>query len=112
AADPPWRRELRARMDARREADHLRVEHARSARPRLRYLSDQSRWHGPGADHVQRQLRRVSHVLARRPEAGVRIEPQRQDRRRDERLHRRLGELEPKITTEDTEEEQRHALRN
>ena len=48
---------------------------------------------GPRADHVQLDLRRVPDVLARRQEAGVRIESEREVRRRDERVCCGLGRV-------------------
>ena len=46
--------------------------------PRLRRLPDQSRRHRPRARHLQRHVRRVPDVLARRQAPGVRVEPQRE----------------------------------
>ncbi len=46
-------------------------------------------------DDGTRDVRRVPHVLARRQEARLRVEPQRLAARRDERVHRRLGGMIP-----------------
>ena len=57
----------------------------------LRPLSDQRGRHRPRAGHVQRHVRRVPDVLARREATRVRVEQEREDGRGDERLHRGLG---------------------
>ena len=85
------RRQLRAVLAPRRQAPDLRVEHPGSQGPQLRHLHDQRGRHRPRAHHVQRDLRRVPDVLARRQAPRVRLEPQRQVGRGDERLHRGLG---------------------
>ena len=51
----PRRRELGAVLHARRQEDHLRVEHEGPARRQLRSLSHQPRRHRPRAGHVQRR---------------------------------------------------------
>ena len=85
-----WR-ELRALVASRRQAPDLRLEQGRSEGPRLRHLSRQSRRHRPRARHLQQHVRRLPDVLSRRQAPRFRIEPQREGRGRDERVHRGLG---------------------
>ena len=75
------RRQLRAGMASRREADHLCVERQRPEGSRLRHFHDQPRRIRPRADHVQRDVRRFPDVLAGRQEARVRLEPERESPR-------------------------------
>ena len=91
AGDQARRRQLRAVLASRRQAPDLRVEHQRSQGPQLRSLPGQPRRERPRAAHVQRDLRRVPDVLARRQEAGVRLEPEGEVGGGDERLHCGLG---------------------
>ena len=75
---------------ARRQADHLRLEQGRPEGPRLRAVPGERGRQRPGADHVQPDLRRLPDVLARRQEAGVRVEPARREAGGHERVHREL----------------------
>ena len=61
--------------------------------PELRPLPDQRGRHRPRAGHAQPRLRRLPDVQPRRQEAGLGLQPERQDPRRDQRLHRGLGAL-------------------
>ena len=85
------RRELRAVLLARWPEDHLLVEPAQPARARLRALARQRRRHGARTRDVERIVRRLPDVLARRQEAGVCVEPVPEGQRRDQRVHRRLA---------------------
>src|SRR5262249_3713783 len=85
--------EFRAVVASRRPPADLRVQRQGSEAAELRHLPDQPGWHGARAGDVQRHLRRLPDVLARRPSPGVRVEPEREGRRGDERVYRGLGEL-------------------
>ena len=77
-ADEAGRRQLRSVVAPGREAADLRVEHPRPEEAELRRLSDQPRWLRPRTRHVQRDVRRLSHVFSGRQASGVRVQPQRQ----------------------------------
>src|SRR5439155_20610746 len=87
----PRRRELRARVRARRVARHFRFQLARPAIAEHRPVSRAPRRLGAGAGHHQPGVRRLPHVLPRRHAAGVGLEPPWLEARRDQRLRGRLG---------------------
>src|SRR4051812_19939352 len=87
------RRELRAVVASGSEAAGLRVEREGPAAAQLRCVSDQRRRQRAGAGDLQRDVRRVPDVFSRRQAPGLRVQPEREDGRRDERLYRRLGRL-------------------
>src|SRR5260221_3631518 len=80
-------------MDTGWQANHLRVELARSSGPNLRHLPREPRRHGPGTGDVQRHLRRLPDVFTRRQEDRIRIESERESGRRDERVYCGLGSV-------------------
>src|SRR5207253_116509 len=59
----------------------------------LRSLPDKPGWDGVGTGDDGSDVRWISDVQSRWPETGLGIQPARRKSARDERLHRRLGEL-------------------
>src|SRR5437899_4857872 len=81
-------------MDGRWEENHLLVEPSHRSQAReLRSLPDKPRWNRVGAGNNRSNVRWISDVQSRWPETGLGIQPARRKSARDERLHRRLGEL-------------------